>query len=89
LYQYQMIGAAWCDKCRKAKQILQEKGLWELIEYIDFDSPEGKRIAEKVGAEHIPFFVDGGELVEYVGQLLHKLTEIRLEQSFGLDGAES
>ncbi|TCL76515.1 hypothetical protein EDC14_1002274 [Hydrogenispora ethanolica] len=85
---FQMVGADWCDKCRKAKRVLQEKGLWEQIEYIDYDTPAGKKLAAQLGAEHIPFFVDQGELVEYVGQILHKLTEANLKKSLGLGGGE-
>lgn len=79
---FQMIGAEWCDKCQQAKKLLQERGLWELIEYIDYESPEGKGIAAKLGAENIPFFVEDGNLVLYVGEMLHRLTEERIKQAY-------
>lgn len=80
---FQMIGAEWCDKCRQAKKILQERGLWDFIQYIDYDSPEGKEIATKLGVEKIPFFVENGKLFHYVGEVLHRLTEERIKQTYG------
>ncbi len=81
----QMVGANWCDKCHNAKRILEQKGFWDQIEYIDYDSPAGKKLAAQLGAEFVPFFVDHGELVEYVGQILHKLTVASLQRSFKIN----
>ena len=78
-----MIGAEWCDKCKQAKRLLQERGLLDLIEYVDYDSLEGRRLASKLEAKNIPFFVADGELVQYVGEVLHRLTEERIKQAFG------
>jgi arsenate reductase-like glutaredoxin family protein len=79
---FQMIGAEWCDKCRQARKLLQERGLWDFIEYIDYDSLEGKRIAKKLGVDTIPFFVEDGKLIQYVGEMLHRLTEKRIMQAY-------
>jgi thiol-disulfide isomerase/thioredoxin len=83
-----MVGADWCDKCRQAKQIIQELGLWAQVQFIDFDDPEGKELAARYQREQIPFFVVGDELIEYVGQFLHVLTEARLIKEFGLEEAD-
>lgn len=80
---FQMIGADWCDKCRQAKKLIQERGLWDLIEYIEYDSPEGKQIAAKFGIDKIPFFVADGNPLIYVGEILSRLTEERIKQNYG------
>lgn len=80
---FQMIGAEWCDKCRQAKKLIQERGFWDLIEYIDYDSPEGKQIAAKLGMEKIPFFIEDDKPLIYVGEILHRLTEARIKGAFG------
>lgn len=79
---FQMVGAEWCDKCHQAKKLLQERGLWDFITYIDYDSFEGKKIAKKLGIKNIPFFVENGVLVQYVGEMLHRLTEERIKQAY-------
>lgn len=79
---FQMIGAVWCDKCQQAKELFQERGLWDLIEYIDFESPQGKGIAAKLGVEKVPFFVEDGNLVLYVGEMLHLLTQEKIKQAY-------
>lgn len=79
---FQMVGAERCDKSRQARKLLQERGLWDFIEYIDYDSLEGKRIAKKLGVDTIPFFVEDGKLLRYVGEILHRLTEIRIKQAY-------
>ncbi len=78
-----MIGAEWCDKCRQAKELLQGRGLWDFIDYIDYESPQGKEIAAKLGIKNIPFFVEDGELVLYVSEMLHRLTEERIKLAYG------
>ncbi len=75
-----MVGAAWCEKCQQTKELLFEKGLWQMVHYLDFETAEGKKIAVEYGAEQIPFFVVDGELVEYVGQFLHILTERKMKE---------
>ncbi len=79
---FQMIGADWCDKCLQAKKLLEERGLWDLIEYIDYESTEGKEIAAQLGIENIPFFVEDGKPVLYVGEMLRRLTEERIRQAY-------
>ena len=79
---FQMIGAEWCAKCSQTKKLIQERGFWDLIEYIDYDSPEGKQIAAKLGMEKIPFFVEDGKPLIYVGEILHRLTETRIKEAF-------
>ena len=79
---FQMIGAEWCDKCLQAKKLLQERGLWDFIEYVDYESEEGQKIASKLGIKNIPFFVEDGKPVLYVGQMLHRLTEERIKQAY-------
>lgn len=80
---FQMVGAEWCDKCRQVKQILKSRGLWELVDYIDYDAAEeGKILQEKLGAENLPFFIVDGRLVAHAGEFLHLLTETSLNQAF-------
>jgi glutaredoxin len=83
---FRMYGAAWCEKCGKAKKILQERGLWELVEYVDYETPEGKAAGERLEAENIPFFEIDGEFVPHFGDFLHRLTHHALEQTYVDEG---
>ncbi len=83
-----VVGAAWCEKCQHTKELLFEKGLWQMVRYIDFETAEGKEMAVAYGAEQVPFFVADGARVEYVGQFLHILTERKLKEELA-KGAEA
>ena len=55
-----MIGAEWCGKCTKAKQILKKFDID--YEYIDYDKDvRGVELEEKYGFEHLPFFLLVGD----------------------------
>ena len=82
---YIMVGANWCDKCRQAKNILEKKGVWDLVTYIDFDGQEGKGLADKYGAEHIPFYISDGHLISSTIEFVHLLQEASLTNAFGDD----
>jgi glutaredoxin len=80
-----MVGADWCDKCQQAKGILETKGVWDMVTYIDFDGQEGKELAEKYGAKHIPFYICDGQLFTSTIGFLHLLQEISLKNAFDAD----
>lgn len=72
---HQMVGAAWCQKCRQAKEILQNRGYWEQIEYLDYEQPAGKELVTRFAAAEVPFFVFEGLLIPTVGEFLRRLEQ--------------
>ena len=53
-----LFGAAWCNDCKTAKKMLDEKGL--AYTYIDVDTPAGRALAEDYKARGLPLGILNG-----------------------------
>lgn len=53
-----LFGAAWCNDCKTAKKMLDEKGL--AYTYIDVDTPAGRAMAEDYKARGLPLGILNG-----------------------------
>ena len=53
-----LFGAAWCNDCKTAKKMLDEKGI--AYTYIDVDTPAGRALAEDYQARGLPLGILNG-----------------------------
>ena len=53
-----LFGAEWCNDCKTAKKMLEEKGL--AYTYIDVDTPAGRAMAEDYKARGLPLGILNG-----------------------------
>lgn len=68
-----MVGSDTCPKCRQAKKVLAERGLWAEIDYVDADSARGRELADAHGQENLPFYVLDGRAYAYTGEIMRIL----------------
>ena len=72
-----MVGIADCPKCRQAKAVLRERGLWPKLDYVESASAEGRRLAAEYGQDRLPFYVFGGRAYAYTGEFMRVIEEER------------
>jgi len=55
-----MFTADWCAPCKAVKRMLhkpENKALLERIEFVDIDTPDGEKLADKHKVKAIPTFL--------------------------------
>ncbi|MGE5551804.1 MAG: hypothetical protein ACM3ZC_14925 [Bacteroidota bacterium] len=72
-----MVGSDECRKCRQAKAVLNKRGLWPEIEYVEAGSARGRKLGAEHGLEVLPFYILDGKAYAYTGEVMRILEERR------------
>ena len=72
-----MVGSEECRKCRQAKAVLKQRGLWPELEYVAAGSDRGRELAVEHNQDMLPFYVLDDKAYTYTGEIMRILEERR------------